>query len=76
MWERIQQFFRAFLLVELAKGMMLTGRYLFARKFTSYPRSGCWSCFNVVSLPAQYLDGSIDQCTTVFSEFARSRIVD
>ena len=38
MWERIQQFFRAFLLVELAKGMRLTGRYLFARKFTiQYP---------------------------------------
>src|SRR6478672_2889354 len=34
MRERIQRFFRAFLLVELVKGMMLTGRYLFARKFT------------------------------------------
>jgi NADH-quinone oxidoreductase subunit I len=38
MRERIQRFFRAFFLVELVKGMMLTGRYLFARKFTiQYP---------------------------------------
>jgi len=38
MRERIQRFFRAFLLVELLKGMALTGRYLFARKFTiQYP---------------------------------------
>ena len=31
---RIRQFFRTFLLVELLKGMMLTGRHLFARKIT------------------------------------------
>ena len=30
----IRDFFRAFLLVELVKGMMLTGRHLFARKVT------------------------------------------
>ena len=35
---RIQQFFRTFLLVELVKGMMLTGRHLFRRKITvQYP---------------------------------------
>jgi NADH-quinone oxidoreductase subunit I len=34
MIERIRDFFRAFLLVELLKGMMLTGRHLFARKIT------------------------------------------
>jgi NADH-quinone oxidoreductase subunit I len=35
---RIRQFFQAFLLVELVKGLMLTGRYLFARKVTvQYP---------------------------------------
>ncbi|MGB5080812.1 MAG: NADH-quinone oxidoreductase subunit NuoI [Burkholderiales bacterium] len=32
--ERISDFFRAFLLVELAKGMLLTGRHLFRRKIT------------------------------------------
>ena len=31
---RIKDFFRTFLLFELLKGMMLTGRYLFARKIT------------------------------------------
>jgi NADH-quinone oxidoreductase subunit I len=31
---RIRDFFRTFLLVELVKGMMLTGRHLFARKIT------------------------------------------
>ena len=31
---RIREFFRTFLLVELVKGMMLTGRHLFARKIT------------------------------------------
>jgi NADH-quinone oxidoreductase subunit I len=30
--ERVVAFFRAFLLVELVKGLMLTGRNLFARK--------------------------------------------
>jgi NADH-quinone oxidoreductase subunit I len=35
---RIRQLFQAFLLVELVKGLMLTGRYLFARKVTvQYP---------------------------------------
>jgi NADH-quinone oxidoreductase subunit I len=34
MIERIRDFFRTFLLVELAKGMALTGRHLFARKVT------------------------------------------
>ena len=34
MIERIREFFRTFLLFELLKGMMLTGRYLFARKIT------------------------------------------
>jgi len=34
MIERISDFFRAFLLVELAKGMLLTGRHLFRRKIT------------------------------------------
>ena len=33
---RIKDFFRTFLLFELLKGMMLTGRYLFARKITVY----------------------------------------
>ena len=34
----IRNFFRTFLLVELVKGMMLTGKYLFARKITvQYP---------------------------------------
>jgi NADH-quinone oxidoreductase subunit I len=38
MVERIQQFFRTFLLVELVKGMMLTGQHLFRRKITvQYP---------------------------------------
>jgi len=32
--ERIRDFFNTFLLVELAKGMAVTGRYLFARKIT------------------------------------------
>ena len=34
MIDRIRHFFRTFLLLELLKGMMLTGRHLFARKFT------------------------------------------
>jgi NADH-quinone oxidoreductase subunit I len=34
MLERIGDFFRTFLLVELAKGMALTGRHFFARKVT------------------------------------------
>jgi len=34
MIERIRDFFRTFLLVELAKGMAVTGRHLFARKVT------------------------------------------
>ena len=38
MVERIGDFFRTFLLVELVKGMMLTGRHLFRRKITvQYP---------------------------------------
>ena len=38
MVERIQRFFRTFLLVELLKGMLLTGRHLFRRKITvQYP---------------------------------------
>ncbi len=32
--ERIRDFFRGFLLIELAKGMALTGRHLFRRKIT------------------------------------------
>jgi NADH-quinone oxidoreductase subunit I len=31
---RLRDFFRTFLLTELVRGMMLTGRYLFARKIT------------------------------------------
>jgi NADH-quinone oxidoreductase subunit I len=34
MIERIREFFRTFLLFELVKGLMLTGRYFFARKIT------------------------------------------
>jgi len=34
MSEKIRDFFRAFLLVELVKGMLLTGRHLFKRKIT------------------------------------------
>ena len=34
MIERIRDFFKTFLLVELAKGMALTGRHFFARKVT------------------------------------------
>jgi NADH-quinone oxidoreductase subunit I len=38
MVERIQRFFRTFLLGELVKGMLLTGRHLFRRKITvQYP---------------------------------------
>ena len=38
MLDRIQKFFRTFLLFELVQGMMLTGRHLFARKVTvQYP---------------------------------------
>jgi len=38
MIERVANFFRAFLLLELAKGMVLTGRHLFRRKITiQYP---------------------------------------
>ena len=38
MVDRIQRFFRTFLLFELVQGMMLTGRHLFARKVTvQYP---------------------------------------
>jgi NADH-quinone oxidoreductase subunit I len=38
MLERIQRFFRTFLLIELVKGMLLTGRHLFRRKITvQYP---------------------------------------
>ncbi len=32
--QRIAEFFRSFLLLELLRGMMLTGRHLFARKIT------------------------------------------
>ncbi|WP_028535421.1 NADH-quinone oxidoreductase subunit NuoI [Paludibacterium yongneupense] len=36
--ETIRNFFKTFLLVELVKGLMLTGRFLFARKITvQYP---------------------------------------
>lgn len=36
--ESIRKFFKTFLLVELIKGLMVTGRYLFARKITvQYP---------------------------------------
>ena len=34
MIERVADFFRAFLLIELVKGLALTGRYLFRRKIT------------------------------------------
>jgi NADH-quinone oxidoreductase subunit I len=34
MTDRIREFFRTFLLLELFRGLMLTGRYLFARKTT------------------------------------------
>ena len=34
MFARIGEFFRTFLLFELVKGMLLTGRHLFARKIT------------------------------------------
>ena len=34
MIDKISGFFRTFLLFELVKGMMLTGRYMFARKIT------------------------------------------
>src|SRR5258708_8311480 len=34
MIERVRDFFRTFLLFELVKGLMLTGRYFFARKIT------------------------------------------
>ena len=38
MIERVKDFFRSFLLLELLKGMALTGRYMFARKITvQYP---------------------------------------
>ena len=38
MLDAIRDFFRTFLLVELVKGMMLTGRHLFERKITvQYP---------------------------------------
>ena len=38
MIERIRDFFRTFLLFELAKGLMLTGRHMFKRKVTvMYP---------------------------------------
>jgi NADH-quinone oxidoreductase subunit I len=38
MIKRIREFFRTFLLFELLRGMMLTGRHLFARKITiQYP---------------------------------------
>jgi formate hydrogenlyase subunit 6/NADH:ubiquinone oxidoreductase subunit I len=32
--DTIRNFFKTFLLVELVKGLMLTGRYFFARKIT------------------------------------------
>ena len=32
--EKIKEFFKTFLLIELLKGMALTGRYMFARKIT------------------------------------------
>jgi len=36
--QRVSDFFKTFLLTELVKGMMLTGRHLFARKITvQYP---------------------------------------
>jgi NADH-quinone oxidoreductase subunit I len=38
MFKRIQQFFKTFLLIELLKGMAVTGRHLFVRKITiQYP---------------------------------------
>ena len=38
---RIQDFFRTFLLFELVKGLMMTGRHLFRRKITvQFPEIG------------------------------------
>ena len=34
MADRIRDFFKTFMLLELLKGMALTGRHLFARKIT------------------------------------------
>ena len=34
MFNRVRQFFNTWLLLELAKGLALTGRYMFSRKFT------------------------------------------
>ena len=38
MWGKIRGFFHTYLLFELVQGMLLTGRYFFARKITvQYP---------------------------------------
>ena len=34
MIDKLREFFKSFLLIELAKGMVLTGRHLFRRKIT------------------------------------------
>lgn len=60
MWKRIQRFFHAFLLFELLKGMMLTGRYLFARKFTiQYPEENTPQSprFKGLHAPRRYPNG-------------------
>jgi NADH-quinone oxidoreductase subunit I len=52
--EKIKGFFKTFLLVELLKGMALTGRYMFARKITvQYPEEKTPQSYRFRGLHAQ-----------------------
>ncbi|OGT16891.1 MAG: NADH-quinone oxidoreductase subunit I [Gallionellales bacterium RIFCSPHIGHO2_02_FULL_57_16] len=52
--EKIKNFFKTFLLLELVKGMALTGRYFFARKITvQYPEEKTPQSFRFRGLHAQ-----------------------
>ena len=54
--EKIKDFFKAFLLVELLKGMALTGRYMFARKITvQFPEEKTPQSFRYGLIHAAYL---------------------
>ncbi len=52
--EKIKDFFKTFLLIELLKGMALTGRYMFARKITvQFPEEKTPQSFRFRGLHAQ-----------------------
>ncbi len=52
--DKIKEFFKTFLLIELLKGMALTGRYMFARKITvQFPEEKTPQSFRFRGLHAQ-----------------------